>query len=229
MFFNKNKDIDGIFIDNVTKYYTTKAGRKYVLKNETFLIPPGRNVGLLGKNGAGKSTLLRMLGGLDYPNSGKIISNKTFSWPMALSGGFQGSLSGKDNCRFVAMVYGKTDIEIKEILLNVKEFSELNEYFTMPVNTYSSGMKSKLAFGLSIAFDFNYYLIDETLSVGDPKFKNKCETEISRIKDTRNIILVSHDTKTIKKMSDIVIVLDKGKMKLFEDVDEGIQVYENQN
>lgn len=223
----KKEDENGIVFDNVTKFYNTKNGKNFILKDETFVIPENLNIGLLGRNGAGKSTLLRMMGGIDYPNSGEIRSNKSFSWPLALAGGFQGSLSGKDNCAFVARIHGKTNYQINKILEKVKEFSELGDYFYMPVNTYSSGMKSKLSFGLSVSFDFDYYLIDETLSVGDPSFKRKCEIEVNNIKENKNIILVSHDTKVIQRMCDVVILLDDKKLTLFTDVDEGIAKYEN--
>lgn len=223
----KKEKIDGISLRNVTKYYRTKQGKNYVLKDESFEIPPGKNIGLLGRNGAGKSTLLRMLGGIDFPNQGEILSDKRFSWPLALAGGFQGNLSGRDNCKFVARIYGKTDYQIKKILKQVQEFADIGDYFDMPLKSYSSGMKSRLSFGLSIAFDFDYYLIDETLSVGDPSFKKKCEIEIDRIQKERLIILVSHDTKTIERMCDVVILLKDGKLKYYKNIQEGIKEYEN--
>jgi len=224
----KKESVKGISIRGVTKYYNTKKGRKYVLKNESFEIPEGKNIGVLGRNGAGKSTLLRMLGGIDFPNEGEILSDKSFSWPLALSGGFQGNLSGRDNCKFVARVYGKTPYQTNKLIERVKEFSELGDYFDMPIKTYSSGMKSKLSFGLSISFDFDYYLVDETLSVGDPSFKHKCEIEVDRIQKEKLFIIVSHDTKIIERMCDVVIVLTNGSLKLYENIEEGISVYENQ-
>ena len=148
-----------IRLENVTKYFEVKAGRKYLLKDVTLTIPGGFNVGILGRNGAGKSTLLRMLGGIDFPNSGRIDADVDFSWPLGLAGGFQGSLTGKENAQFICRVYSRTEAQLQETLNFVLEFSELGHYFDMPVKTYSSGMRSRLAFAISMAFDFDYYLM----------------------------------------------------------------------
>uniref|UniRef100_A0A914Y2L4 ABC transporter domain-containing protein n=1 Tax=Panagrolaimus superbus TaxID=310955 RepID=A0A914Y2L4_9BILA len=136
-------------------------------------IPSGKSVAFIGRNGAGKSTLLRMIGGIDRPDSGKIITNKTISWPVGLAGGFQGSLTGRENVKFVARLYAKQE-ELKEKIEFVEEFAELGKYFDMPIKTYSSGMRSRLGFGLSMAFKFDYYIVDEVTAVGDARFKEKC-------------------------------------------------------
>lgn len=135
---------------NVTKYYKTNKGIKYILKDVSIKIPSNKNIAILGSNGAGKSTLLRMLGGIDYPDKGIIRSKNNFSWPMGLSGGFQGSMTGRQNVKFVCRIYGENEDHIKDAINFVKEFSELGDYFDMPIKTYSSGMKSKLSFGLSL-------------------------------------------------------------------------------
>ncbi|MCP3942067.1 MAG: ABC transporter ATP-binding protein [Desulfobacteraceae bacterium] len=214
-----------ISLKNVTKYYRVNGSKNYILKNVTLDIPSNTNVGIIGKNGAGKSTLLRMIGGIDFPNSGKIESDKKFSWPMALSGGFQGSLSGKENAQFVCRFYGKSHDAIREALAEVEEFSELGKYFYMPIKTYSTGMKSRLGFAMSMAFDFDYYLIDETLSVGDKYFKEKCQKKIKQLQDNKNILLVNHGMAVLKNMCDSGILLNDGEMQYFENIDDAIKEY----
>jgi len=210
---------------NVTKYYITNNGKKYILKNITLTIPEKTNIAILGRNGAGKSTFMRMLGKIEYPNQGIIESNKTFSWPLGLSGGFIPNLSGKANVKFVCRLYGKNDTEIKYIINYVKEFSELGDYFEMPIKTYSSGMRGRLGFGLSLAFDFDYMLIDETLSVGDAKFKEKSKLYLMEKIKKCNILLVSHDMKTVKELCDSGIILNEGEMYYFDNVDEAVKEY----
>jgi capsular polysaccharide transport system ATP-binding protein len=211
---------------NVTKFFRTKSGKKYILKDVTFTIPENKNIAILGRNGTGKSTFMRMLGNIEFPNSGKIVSNKTFSWPLGLNGGFVGSMSGRANVKFVARLYGKNPNQIRKVIKFVKEFSELGEYFEMPIKTYSSGMKGRLGFGLSLAFDFDYMLIDETLSVGDSKFRKKSkEALIQKIKKC-NILLVSHDMKTVKELCESGIIVNNGQMHYFENVEDAVREYE---
>jgi capsular polysaccharide transport system ATP-binding protein len=215
-----------IRLEKVTKYFEVRGGRKYLMKDVTLTIPDHRNVGILGRNGAGKSTLLRMLGGIDFPNQGKIVADVEFSWPLGLSGGFQGSLTGKENAQFIGRVYSRSDEQLKETLNFVLDFSELNGYFDMPVKTYSSGMKSRLAFAMSLAFDFDYYLIDETLAVGDAIFKKKCQTALDDLKKRRNILMVSHSMPMLRQMCDCGIVLEDGSLSYYEKIDDAIACYQ---
>ncbi len=218
-----------IELHNVTKYYKTKHEKKYILKNVTKTIPSGVNVGIVGRNGAGKSTLLRMLGGIDFPNSGIITSPNSFSWPMGLAGGFQGSMTGRQNVKFVCRIYGKSDYEIEKAIESVKEFSELGDYFDMPIKTYSSGMKSRLSFGLSLFFDFDYLIIDETLSVGDKNFQEKSKKALRRKIEQCNVLLVSHSMPTLKDLCDVGILLHQGKMFYYDDIVHAIEAYESIN
>ncbi|WP_457560614.1 ABC transporter ATP-binding protein [Caminibacter sp.] len=218
-----------IVLDNVTKYYKTNDGKKYVLKNVNLTIPEGVNVGILGVNGAGKSTFLRILGKIDFPNSGKVISDKTFSWPMGLAGGFQGSMTGKQNVKFVCRVHGLDEKEINEVVKFVKDFSEIGDYFDMPIKTYSSGMRSRLSFGLSLAFDFDYLLIDETLSVGDMRFKEKSKKALMEKIEKSNVLMVSHSMKDLKEICDMGIVLNNGEIETYEKIDDAIKRYEDIN
>ena len=218
-----------IKLKNVTKYFKTDGERKYILKNVTLTIPSDVNLGILGRNGAGKSTLLRMLGGIDFPTVGTINSDKTFSWPMGLAGGFQGSMTGRQNVKFVCRIYGKTDEEINKIIESVQKFAEIGEYFDMPIKIYSSGMKSRLSFGLSLSFDFDYLIIDETLSVGDENFKKKAKSALMQKIENCNVLLVSHSMGDLRKICDAGILINDGKIFYYEDIEDAINAYHNIN
>ena len=218
-----------IELENVNKFFVTNAGKKYILKDATFSIPSEKNIAILGRNGTGKSTIMKMSGQIEFPNSGKIVSDKTFSWVMGVGGGFQGNMTGRANVKFVCRVYGKSQDEIEKSINFVKEFSELGDYFDMPIKTYSSGMKSRLTFGLSLAFDFDYLLIDETLSVGDARFRKKSKEALMKKIESCNVLLVSHDMKTLEDICDVGIVVDAGKMNYYENIKDAINEYEKIN
>ncbi|MCF6243633.1 MAG: ABC transporter ATP-binding protein [Sulfurovum sp.] len=218
-----------IILKNVTKYFQTKEGKNYILKDVSMTLPENTNIGILGRNGAGKSTLVRMLGQIEFPNKGRILSNKSFSWPLGLSGGFVGKMTGRSNVKFVCRLYGKNDQEINDIINEIRDFSELGNYFEMPIKTYSSGMKARLNFGLSMAFDFDYLLIDETLSVGDSRFKKKSKEALMKKIETCSILLVSHNMKTLKELCDAGIVVNNGEISYYEDINDAISEYENIN
>lgn len=215
-----------IEVKNLTKSYRTGKGRHFVFRDLNFTIPAGRNVALLGRNGQGKSTLLRLLAGQDRPDKGAIQSTKTISWPIGLSSIFQGSLTGRENSKFVARVHGVNLEHMRRIVRYVEEFSEIGKHFDMPVKTYSSGMRGRLAFGLSLAFDFDYYLIDEALSVGDTRFKKKASDALNEKVGKANIILTSHGMSQVKQMCNTVLLLRNGKVEQYDDVAEGIAAYE---
>jgi capsular polysaccharide transport system ATP-binding protein len=218
-----------IILENATKYYKTKMGKNYILNNVSMILPQETNIGILGRNGAGKSTLLRMLGGIDFPNKGRIYSDKSFSWPMGLSGGFQGSMTGRQNVKFVCRIFNKNEEEIQKVIAFVLDFSELGNYFDMPIKIYSSGMKGRLSFGLSLAFDFDYLLIDETLSVGDAKFKTKSKNALMKKIEHSNVLMVSHSMSDLKNICDAGIVVNDGKIVYYEDINEAIEKYQNLN
>lgn len=214
-----------IKIENLTKSYRTPTGRHYVFKDLNIEIPSGKSVAFIGRNGAGKSTLLRMIGGIDRPDSGKIITNKTISWPVGLAGGFQGSLTGRENVKFVARLYAKQE-ELKEKIEFVEEFAELGKYFDMPIKTYSSGMRSRLGFGLSMAFKFDYYIVDEVTAVGDARFKEKCAQLFKERHKESSFLMVSHSLNSLKEFCDVAIVFkDDNVVGFYDDVKEGIEEY----
>ncbi|MCQ1732033.1 ABC transporter ATP-binding protein [Escherichia coli] len=214
-----------IKIENLTKSYRTPTGRHYVFKDLNLEIPSGKSVAFIGRNGAGKSTLLRMIGGIDRPDSGKIITNKTISWPVGLAGGFQGSLTGRENVKFVARLYAKQE-ELKEKIEFVEEFAELGKYFDMPIKTYSSGMRSRLGFGLSMAFKFDYYIVDEVTAVGDARFKEKCAQLFKERHKESSFLMVSHSLNSLKEFCDVAIVFKNSYIiGYYENVQSGIDEY----
>jgi len=212
-----------IAAENLVKRYKTTTGYNTVLNDVTFKIGKGPNVGFLGKNGAGKSTLLRILGGAERPTSGVIHREGTISWPIGFGGGFQGSMSGFDNLRFICRIYG---VDYKDVVAFVLKFSDLGDYLYMPVSSYSSGMRAKLAFGISMAINFDFYLVDEVTAVGDATFRKRCQDEFGKRSEHSTLVIVSHNKNTIKSYCEKVYVLDDGKLLEFDDVDEGIALYE---
>ncbi|MDJ0751601.1 MAG: ABC transporter ATP-binding protein [Woeseiaceae bacterium] len=208
---------------NLSKRYPTKEGVRHVLRDVTLTIPTDKSVGVLGRNGAGKSTLLRLIAGIEAPDSGKVMRHSRVSWPIGLTGGFHGFLTGEENLRFVSRVYGADPVDVAN---KVREFAELGEYFHMPLRTYSSGMRARLAFGLSMAIDFDVYLIDEIIAVGDSVFREKCRESLQARRDHSSVIIVSHNLATIRQYADLCAVLREGRLRLFESVDEAARVYQ---
>jgi capsular polysaccharide transport system ATP-binding protein len=216
-----------IELRNLTKSYRTNKGRNYIFRDLSLTIPPDVSIGLIGRNGAGKSTLLRLIGGIDTPDNGSVVTDKSISWPVGLSGGFQGTLTGRDNVKFVCRVYGARGEELREKIRFVEDFAEIGRYFDQPVKTYSSGMRSRLAFGLSMAFDFDYYLIDEVMSTGDAHFKKKAMQLFDEKVGHAHVILTSHNMKEIRRLCQIVLLVDKGDVTIFDDVEAGILAYQD--
>lgn len=214
-----------IRIENLSKSYPTPQGRHYVFKDLNIELPSGKSVAIIGRNGAGKSTLLRMIGGIDRPDSGRIITDSTISWPVGLAGGFQGSLTGRENVKFVARLYATRD-ELKEKVAFVEEFAELGKYFDMPIKTYSSGMKSRLGFGLSMAFKFDYYLVDEVTAVGDARFKQKCAELFKERHKEASFLMVSHSLNSLKEFCDIALFAGRdNKIAYYQSIDDAIAAY----
>jgi len=213
-----------ILLENVTKTYGTRLGQRTVLDRVNLRLDRGRNIGILGRNGAGKSTLIRLLSGAEQPTRGRIHRGMSVSWPLAFTGAFQGHLTGLDNLKFVCRVYG---VEWKPLLRFVEEFTELGLYLREPVLHYSAGMMMRLAFALSMAIEFDCFLIDEGLSVGDARFGNRCHEELFQKRRDRAFILVSHDPNIIKQYCERAAVMHQGRLYNFETVDEAYAFYES--
>ncbi|AJE06938.1 TPA: ABC transporter ATP-binding protein [Mannheimia haemolytica] len=211
-----------ISIRNVSKRYRTNSGWRTVLKDINFELKKGEKVGILGRNGAGKSTLIRLMSGVEPPTTGTIERQMSISWPLAFSGAFQGSLTGMDNLRFVSRIY---DADFDYVKSFTEEFSELGEYLYEPVKSYSSGMKARLAFALSLSIEFDCYLIDEVIAVGDARFAAKCKHELFEKRKDRSLILVSHSPASIKEYCDSAMVLEEGIMHTFDSIDNAYNFY----
>lgn len=211
-----------IEVNNVTKRYPVHQGERTVLDDVSFTVRQGEKLGVLGRNGSGKSTLVRLIGGVELPSSGTIVRSMSVSWPIAFSGGFHGTLTGMDNIRFICRVY---DTRLEDRIDFIKEFAELGSYLHEPIRTYSNGMKARLAFAISMAVEFDCYLIDEVMAVGDKIFHEKCSLELFEKRIDRSMIIVSHDIKYIEKHCRRVLVLLHGKPHLFEDIGEGFEFY----
>lgn len=211
---------------DIDKTYLDSGGRKTVFRGLNLSIEDGENVAVLGPNGAGKSTLLNMIGGIEPPDHGRIETDLTVSWPVGLSNGFQGTLSGRDNVRFVSRVYGDDAAMRAERERFVLDFSELASDFDRPVKSYSSGMRSRLSFGLSMAFDFDVYLVDEVLSVGDARFRDKSMRVFQQKRATAQIILVSHDLQIVRTMCDSAVLIHQGQVQRFASVQAAIRTYQ---
>jgi capsular polysaccharide transport system ATP-binding protein len=215
-----------IELSKVSKRYRTRLGEITVLDGIDLTIEPGQKVGILGSNGSGKSTLIRLLSGSEYPSAGKVRRAMTTSWPLAFSGAFQGSLTGLDNLRFICRVYGAEYEPLKPF---VEEFSELGRFIREPVKHYSSGMRARLAFALSMAIDFDCYLIDEVLAVGDARFQDKCERELFEKRNAKATLIVSHSPAQIRAHCKTVYVLRQGRILKFDDVDAAYDYYAGLN
>jgi capsular polysaccharide transport system ATP-binding protein len=205
-----------IALDTVSKAYRTKdGGRRVVLDAVSAALPDGCNIGVLGANGAGKSTLIRLLAGSEMPDRGRIRRDGRVSFPLGYGGTFHGALSGRENVGFIARIYGA---DLARAMSYVADFAELGAYFDMPVNTYSAGMRARLAFGISLAIDFDTYLIDEVTEVGDERFRRKCAMAFRERMQRSDIILVTHNTRTIRQYCDRCAILTSGELRLYDDV-----------
>jgi capsular polysaccharide transport system ATP-binding protein len=215
-----------IQLDRVFKFYRTEGHTKIVLDHVSTVFQSGRSYGLMGVNGAGKSTTLRLIAGTELPNSGRIRRSVRVSWPLGFAGGFHPQMTGRENVKFVARAYGE---DPRRVLNFVEDFAEIGDYVDAPVKTYSSGMMARLAFGLSMAIEFECYLIDEITSVGDLRFQARCRAAFDARRAIADVIVVSHSMQTIKDYCDHGAVLVDGQMMMFESVDKAIEVYNRLN
>ena len=213
-----------ITCQNLSKFYKHGSLQKKVLDDLNFVIAPGERMALLGRNGAGKSTLIKLIGGVEAPSSGKVLRDMSVSWPLGFAGGFQGSLTGYDNTRFIARIYQQDYDKVRDF---VEEFTELGNQLKMPVKTYSSGMRARLAFALSLAIEFDCYLIDEIILVGDANFHRKCNYELFEKRPDRAMILASHSIEAVRDFCNRAIVLHKGRATIYEDVNQAIDLYKS--
>lgn len=214
-----------IEIANVSKQYHTRSGGVTVLDDVSLTIQPGERLGILGRNGAGKSTMIRLISGAERPSSGSIRRHMSVSWPLAFGGAFQGTLTGLDNLRFICRIHGAN---AEDKVAFVQEFSELGRYLYEPVKTYSAGMRARLAFAISMVVEFDCFLIDEIVAVGDSRFNEKCNVELFAKRRDRAMIIVSHQAHYVREHCTRAAVLNNGKLQAFSDVEEALAVYAEQ-
>lgn len=211
-------------LDVHKRYRTEKGMGPWVLSGISMAIPRGSRVGLIGRNGAGKSTLLRLIAGIDQPTRGEVKRHCRVSWPMGFGGGLQGSLTGRQNARFVLRLHGHED-NMPEQLQAINAFAELGSAFDQPISTYSSGMRSRLQFALSLAFDFDVYISDEVTSTGDAAFQKKAAAAFAALTDRAGLIMVAHGESTLRRFCQSGILLEEGHAQWFDSVDEALQRY----
>jgi capsular polysaccharide transport system ATP-binding protein len=215
-----------IKLDRVFKFYRSNGVVKIVLDHVSARFESGYSYGLMGVNGAGKSTTMRLIAGTELPNSGKIKRGARISWPLGFAGGFHPSMTGRENVKFVARVYGA---DVRKTIDFVEDFSEIGDYIDVAVRTYSSGMMARLSFGLSMAIDFETYLVDEITSVGDSRFQVRCQEAFAERRKRSNVIMVSHSMPTIKEYCDRGGVIVDGQIVMFANVDMAIEAYNRLN
>jgi capsular polysaccharide transport system ATP-binding protein len=215
-----------LVFDRVSKFYRTKGVKKTILSEFSFEFPVDRNVGIMGKNGAGKSTMMRLMAGIEPPDLGHVYRTTRVSWPLGFSGGFNGSMTGIENIRFVSRIYGQ---DTEKVIAYVTEFAELGPSLRLPIKTYSNGMKARLAFGLSMAIDFDAYLIDEITAVGDEDFRKKSKAVFRDKLAKSQIIMISHSAGTIKQYCDCGLLLEGSQIRFFDRVDDLLLAYRDLN
>lgn len=215
-----------IRLGNIDKAYPTRSGPVPVLRGVDLTIRRGERVGILGRNGAGKSTLIRLISGAELPDSGTVERDMSVSWPLAFGGAFQGALTGLDNLRFTCRIYG---VPYEDKVAFVEEFTELGLYLREPLRSYSSGMRARLAFALSMVIEFDCFLIDEIVAVGDSRFHEKCHHELFEKRGDRAMIIVSHDASYIREHCTRASVLADGTLHPFDALDEAFDFYHSES
>ncbi|MHA1529655.1 MAG: ABC transporter ATP-binding protein [Alphaproteobacteria bacterium] len=212
-----------IRLEHVSKSFRRNGVTKHILHDVSFELPPGRNIAILGRNGAGKSTLMRLIAGTLRPDRGQILRQRRISWAMGFSGSFHPALTGAQNTRFVARIYGR---DTRALDAYVQDFAELGASYRLPVGTYSSGMKARLAFALSMGVDFDVYLVDEVIGVGDAAFRRKCASAFRRRMDRARVLMISHNAATLRQFCDAGLVMEAGRLTFFDTVEAAIEAHE---
>ncbi|MGQ3890875.1 ABC transporter ATP-binding protein [Legionella sp. CNM-4043-24] len=216
-----------IIAQNVSKSYKVQGRRKLVFENLSFRVERGERLALVGPNGAGKSTLLRLLCGVEKPNKGTIERTSTISWPVGVGTGFMPHLTARENTKFICRLMEVGREEMQQKIAFIEAFAEIGDYFDMPLKTYSSGMRSRVTFGISMAFDFDFYVVDESLSVGDGQFKKKSEQVFAQKSQDKGMLMVSHSMGTLRKFCNRGIFINKGNILQSNDIEEIIGLYES--
>lgn len=211
-----------LVVEGLSKVYRTQSGPQLLFQDLSFSLPRGGRLAILGRNGQGKSTLIKILGGVTPQTSGRINWSMRPSWPLGFAGGFQGSLTGLDNIRFISRIYDEPE---DRVTARTEEFAQLGDDLAKPVKHYSSGMRARLAFGLSLAIEFDCYLIDEVVAVGDSNFREASQRELFDRRQDRAFIIASHDVELIRATCGQALIVENGLVKWFDDVETAIEIY----
>lgn len=212
-----------IELERVSKSFRRERVTRHILHDVSFALPPERNIAILGRNGAGKTTLMRLIAGTLRPDRGRIRRRRSVSWPMGFSAASHPALTGAQNTRFVARIYGRDSAGLDDF---VQGFAELGAYYHLPVGTYSSGMKARLAFALSMGVDFDVYLVDEVIGVGDTVFRRKCADAFRRRMGRSRVLMISHNTATLRRFCDAGLLIEAGRLTFFDSLDAAIDAHE---
>ncbi|MEX3017128.1 ABC transporter ATP-binding protein [Gymnodinialimonas hymeniacidonis] len=212
-----------IRFENLTKSFMVNGTRRVVINNLNLTIPSGQSLALLGRNGAGKSTLMQIIAGNMRPDAGRVVSDGSISWPVGFAGSFHPQLTGAQNTRFIARIYG---VDTDELADFVQDFAELGAHFRMPVRTYSQGMRSRLTFGLSMGIAFDTYLVDEVTGAGDASFRQKSKAVFRDRMQKAGAIMVNHNLAELREYCDHALVLEDGRLRYFSNLDEAIEIHQ---
>ncbi|MEM1299322.1 MAG: ABC transporter ATP-binding protein [Pseudomonadota bacterium] len=211
-----------IRLERVSKAFRRNGIRRRLLADVSFTLPDVRGLALIGRNGAGKSTLLRVIAGTLRPDTGRVISDEQISWPMGFAGGFHPALTGAQNTRFVARLYGRDPAALTDF---VARFAEIGRAFRLPVETYSSGMKARLAFAVSIGLDFDCYLVDEIIGVGDAAFRDKCRAAFRERLGNARLIMVSHNPQALAQFCEAGLVIENGRLSYHDRLKDALAAH----
>ena len=211
-----------IRFESLSKRFATGGARTVIVDDVTMALPRRKSIALLGRNGAGKSTLLQMIAGHQKPDAGRIIVDGSVSWTVGLGGTFHPELTGAQNTRFVARIYGVDPTDLMDF---VADFAELGHHFQLPVRTYSQGMKARLTFGLSMGIAFDTYLVDEVTATGDAAFREKSHAVFRDRIQRAGALIVSHNLEELRALCDAALVLEGGQLQYFASVEEGIAAH----
>ncbi len=212
-----------IRLERVSKSFRANGVTRHILHDVSFLLPPDRDIAVLGRNGAGKSTFLRLIAGTLRPDRGRITRYREISWPMGFAGSFHPALTGAQNTRFVARIYGRDSRALEDY---VQDFAELGNYYRLPVGTYSSGMKARLAFALSMGVNFEVYLVDEVIGVGDTAFRRKCAEAFRARVGRARVLMISHNPATLRQFCDSGLVIEAGRLVFHDSLDAALAAHE---
>ena len=219
-----------IELDRVSKWYDLpRGGRHHVYRDLSLKLPARTNIGILGRNGAGKSTLIRMIAGIDPPSVGRVRIEGRVSPPIGVSGGLSNWLTGAENAKFVCRIFGDSEAVMKRRLAFIREFAQLEHYFDQPIRTYSSGMRARFGFAISLAFDYDYYLIDEVTAVGDERFRRRANAMFASKQGVAGILLVSHNVESLREQCSVGLHVSGGAVRFFDDINDAISAYRKEN